>query len=159
MEKLLKRHLIWAEFDFKYSCPRYTIRLWIDAVFAILYTIISIVVIFMQKADMIVLSLNTLCLFRTFIHNTISASEVTDTRSVDSKCGRFNYYHIKAALIFGAALIYGLVWCCLKYSVVDWVIRVFASVALVVVLLDDLDELIIYAYGCTYIEDGGVLDG
>lgn len=152
MGKKFRRYLEWANFDIGEGKPRYKVRLWIDALLARAYTVFSVILIWIQAADMAVFGLNTICLFRSLIHNTLNASEITASRNVEEKHEQYSHYHVKVLILFVSAVLFGIVWILLgieKSANVGLLIKVFASIAIGIICLNDLEELVIYAYSAT----------
>lgn len=154
MGSLFKKWLLKVGFKIQSEKPQYKIRLLIEAISIIAYTIISIVLVCKQNASFIVLGLNILCVFRILIHNTINAS-ASKVRSKDRRKNisdnlqNFCYYHIKVAVMAVTEGILLIVFGCLlfeKGSNAPAVIKALAILALGLVCVDECDEKIIYAY-------------
>lgn len=142
-------YLIWANFTLGRDTPRYKKRLYVDALLAIAYAIISVVLIWLQKADMIVLGLNIICLLRVLIQNTISASEVTELKrkaGIQEKHEGNSHYHIKECVICVVFSITVVFWGALFIEPSNLFTKLLATIAILIVCCNDCENIVIYAY-------------
>ena len=158
-----KRYLKWFGFALEENA-RFGLRIWADSIAAATYSAVSIVLIVVQKADLVVLGLNILCLFRATINSTICASEVTNMirkADIESKCTVNNHYRTRGAVLLLSLLYTSLLWIILSFSksagqlyyeseagtALIWLIKAFASLAILFVLYNDLENNLVHAYG------------
>lgn len=144
-----KEHLIWANFDLGLQVPRYKKRLWIDSFAILAYTIISIEEIWRQNADMVVLLLNILCLFRALIKNTIDAADVTKLKSktqIEGNYVKHNYYHLRICITGVAFAMAAAIYATLFIESSNMVTKMLATLSILIVCINDIDNTIIYAY-------------
>lgn len=145
-----KAHLIWANFELGFDEPRYKRVLWIDSFTILAYTIVSIVEIWRQNADMIVLLLNILCLFRALLKNAMDAADATELKyktSIEGNHAKHNYYHLKVGMT-GIAFAMAVVICAALFiESSNMVTKLLATISIFVVCINDIDNIVIYAYG------------
>lgn len=152
--KFLKKYLAWAGFDLKEQKARFVIRLFFDFIAAVVYSGVSIWLIIVQQADLVVLGLNILCLLRAVISSTISASEVTNKSKnidIESNCEKNSHYHKKAEFLAITFFYATMVWAALLYegNESSILIKLFASLAIGTVLINDIENMIACAYNAT----------
>ncbi|MCI8370871.1 MAG: hypothetical protein HFI75_00455 [Lachnospiraceae bacterium] len=144
-----KAHLIWANFELRLDEPRYKIRLWVDSFAILAYTIISIVEIWRQNADMIVLLLNILCLFRALLKNTMDAADSTKLKyktPIEGNHAKHNYYHLKVGITGIAFAMAAAICAALFIESSNMVTKLLATISIFVVCMNDIDNTVIYAY-------------
>lgn len=162
--QLPKKYLVQVGFVLNEPRAHFVKRLFSDTLAAAIYSITSIVLIMIQKADLVVLALNILCLFRATMHNTICATKITDkSQSVGidkQKCAKY-YYHIKAAVLASTFFFDTLVFCIILYDKTFNIsdaspqnnftlfIKIFASIPIILVLCNDIENNLICAYDAT----------
>lgn len=149
-----KSYLEWAGFHIKELKPRFLVRICADAVAAMTYSFVSIAFIWIQKADLVVFGLNLLCLFRAMINNTILASEVTSKRKktdITQKQKTNKYYHVKAGFLMVCFVFSVVIWTILIYESNNTtiLIRFFASVSILLVLINDGENMAVCAYNAS----------
>lgn len=148
---LLKKHLTKCA-NLKLGCEsaRYSLRLTGNACLLLIYSMISIILLWLQSADLIVLGLNILCLFRSALTNTVNASEVNDSRSIDDiTINRYTYYHIKSAVTIVASVFAFIVWCSLVFEHNTLLTKVMATFMILLVCANDCEDIAIYAFKAT----------
>ncbi len=147
MDKLLKTYLIGRGFELKSVTFQYKVRLRCDFLVAIVYAIVSSILIVVQEADLIVLGLNILCSFRALISNTINASEVTkakESADINKRCS--SHYRDKAFILGTFSLMATVSWCLLLFDRSSLLVKGIAIIAVLVVFVNDTDNIVIYAY-------------
>lgn len=152
IDVLVQSYLRKVGFTIRNEKPKYVKRLWSDGIAAIIYSVVSIVLICFEEADVIVLMLNILCLFRATISNTISASQVTcrnDEVDIADQQGKvYKYYHLKATAYAAGFFFIVLAWVILLNSngESNILIKIYSSVAIGAVLLNDIENDFVCAY-------------
>lgn len=144
-----KAHLIWANFELGLDEPRYKRRLWVDSFAVLAYSLTSIVEIWQQNADMIVLVLNILCLFRALLKNTMDAADATKTKCktpINGNHAKHNYYHLKVGITGIAFAMASAICVALFIESSNIVTKLLATIAIFVVCMNDIDNTVIYAY-------------
>ena len=151
---ILKKYLRWAGFTLKAEKARFVVRFWMDMAVVTIYSVICIILIWIQQADGIVLGLNILCLLRAIISNTILASEVTkknEKSDIEEKREKNGHYHSKAlmmAVFFVIAVsVFVILW--YEKNSASFVIKFLAILAIAVVMLNDWEANIVYAYNAS----------
>lgn len=140
---------------------RFQCRLIIDMGVAFIYSFVSIFLIWKQTATLVVLILNVLCLTRSMIGNTISASEITlRARKIDieAKLERNSHFH-KKSIALAVAWVFLLTFIISSFidqvvvfsSFVDQMavsspVKTYASLTLIIVLLDDWERDFVNMY-------------
>lgn len=161
---LPKKYLIWAGFNLEYDKADYLIEIWVDIILATIYTGVSILLMWneaVDKEDLIVFGLNILCLGRAMINNFINAKEVTETRiNLQQRREGNSHYHLNLRAIGTFLFIALITWCILFFEENSSIlIRVFASLAMAVVLFNDYENNIVHAYHASIKQtdsDGGI---
>lgn len=149
-----KSYLEWAGFSIKALKPRFLGRISADAVAAMIYSFASVVLIWIQHADLVVFGLNILCLFRAIINNTILASEVTlksKNPDIAHKQKKNRYYHVKAGFLITCFVFSVVIWTVLLYegNNTTILIRFFASISILLVLINDSENMAVCAYNAS----------
>lgn len=147
-----KRYLDWVGFSIREKQAKFVKRLWGDGLAAVAFSGISIFLICSQQADKIVLMLNTFCLFRAMISNTISASQVTlrnDETDIVKENRKYVYYHIKATALIVSFIFIVIALVVLwsdKESNAGSLVKSFSILAIGAVLFNDLENDFVCAY-------------
>lgn len=150
-----KKYLEWAGFDVYEQKAKFVRRSFADVIVALIYSSVSILLIVMQQADIIVLGLNILCLFRALISNTVSASEVTIKKNqlsdIEKKHERNSHYHNKARILATLLFFIVIIWWVLIYekNFSTLLIKIFAGIAIFAVFLNDCEDNVVYAYNAS----------
>ena len=147
-----KSYLERVGFTIRENKAKYVKRLWGDGLAAVAFSVISIVLICFREADMIVLTLNILCLFRTMLNNTISATKITlrnDGVDIVDKNKNYVYYHVKAAVYAAGLICITVAWVSLFWSEgnSNLLIKLFSILPIIAVLFNDLENDFVCAYG------------
>lgn len=130
--------------------PRHSKILWTDAIVAFIYSAVSMILIWLDGADVIVLGLNILCLIRAIISNKLNEYD-TDTE-------KYNRYSIRIIIICMAAFYSIVVWCILMLEFIKaipismisiYILKIFTTIAILVVLGNDWEDIVIYAFSAT----------
>lgn len=151
----LRKYLISKGFTLKEEKPRCCFAILLDTIIAIIYTIISIGLILLQKSDILILILNLFCLGRALINNIIYASQLTkkikDADIENKHIVKNEYYHSRAkqlgiilAISFAGAFILKL-----EGNEKTAIIKLFACTASVAILWNDCQNNLICAYGAS----------
>lgn len=158
-----KKYLERVGFDLKAQKARFSIRLWVDTMAATTYSIVSILLIAFQKADLVVLGLNILCLLRATINSMICASEVTNRirgSDIEKKHTINNHYRFRAGILTMSFIYTTIVWSLLSFyeyigelyygsssdNVIISLIKVLTSIAILLVLYNDIENNLVCAY-------------
>lgn len=161
--RFLRKYLKRVGFDLKVQKARFSIRLWVDTMAAATYSFVSIGLIVLQKADLVVLGLNILCLLRATINSMICASEVTNRirgSDIEDKRTVNSHYRFRAGILTMAFIYTFIVWFLLSFfehmgklyyesssdNVIIWLIKIITSIAIVLVLYNDLENNLVCAY-------------
>lgn len=130
---------------------RFQSRLIIDMGVAFIYSFVSIFLIWKQNTTLVVLILNVLCLTRSMIGNTISASEITlraHKTDIEAKLERNSHFH-KKSIALAVAWVFLLTF--IISSFIDQIVfsspvKAYASLTLIIVLLDDWERDFVNMY-------------
>lgn len=149
-----RNYLEWAGFVLKEQKARFLIRIVVEIIAATAYSVISIALIAMQRADTVVLGLNILCVLRALLSNTVCASEVTiksQTSDIECKREKNSHYHIKAKLLTVFWLMIVITWTVLIYekNATTILIKIFASLSVGAVCLNDWENALVLAYNAS----------
>lgn len=147
MNELLRKYLKTRGFEIKNKVSQYKTRLRFDFFVALVYGTLSAVLICIREAELVVLGLNILCAFRALISTTISASEVTkqmEGAGIDKKCG--SHYRDKALLLGSFSFVAVVIFVLLIFDFSVLYTKVFASLAIGIVFLNDTDNIVICFY-------------
>ncbi len=146
-----KQHLQLLGFILEREKARFRGLLFFDVIVALIYSGCSIYLIAKQKADLIVLGLNILCLLRATINNAIKSSEITNkykTADIAQKVKNFSYYHIKTAVLASFFVSDVIVWVVLSSEPnnITELIKILTYIAIGLVWLNDWENASVYAY-------------
>lgn len=152
ISRAIKQYLIWAGFKLKNEEVEYKKRLICEGVCETLYSFISILLICLNEADYIVMCLNTICLIRVIIHNSIYAKETTkELKCLNQKLKTFSYYHIKMVLIIAATSAFAIITAVVSIRLWECgcEIKIFSTFVILCILYDNCEELAVYGYGAS----------
>lgn len=139
------------------NIPRHSKILWTDAVIAFIYSAVSVILIWLNIADIIVLGLNILCLFRAMISNKLSEYEIIESSDIENDFSKYSRYHIRIIIICIVTIYSILIWSIfvLKPTLVTTILEIgvliksSTSIAILVVLGNDWEDIVIYAFDAT----------
>lgn len=155
VSEICKNYLKWANFTLGQEVPRYNKILLADAIAALIYSVVSIFLIWKQEADEIVLGLNILCVIRTIISNKLSAFEITNSRTIDDRSGNYSHYHNEALSMCVVAVFSIIIWFLLILEYMNVIpasvtgmllMKITATIAILIVLGSEWEDMIVYAY-------------
>lgn len=110
ISRRIKRYLVWAGFKLRNNIAEYRKRLILEVICCTVYSLVSIILIFINEAETIVMWLNLICLFQVTIHNSIHASEIENKlEELNKKHKIFSYYHMKVAVIIAAMISFAII--------------------------------------------------
>lgn len=158
--EICKNYLKWVNFTLGRDTPRHSKMLWTDAIVAMIYSGVSVYLVWHQGTDVIALGLNILCVIRAIISSKLKAYEVVESRNIESGLGKYSHYHNKTIGMCVAAIFSTVIWLILvlnqikitNASVTDiQILKVFTTIAAIIVLVNDWEDIVIYAYEATVI--------
>lgn len=165
MEKIsekCKQYLKWANFTLGSETPRYCNILWSDAMFAFIYSAVSLVLIWIQGTDVVALGLNILCMFRAMLNNRLNEYKVVELSNIENNSIKYSHYHTEAIVICVAIIYSAVVWVVFMLNFIKAmslsssetiIIKIFTTIAILIVFASDLEDIIVEAFSatvCTY---------
>jgi len=149
IDKAVTSYLNHAGFDIFPERRKYLKRYVIDYTVATVYSALSMICLIIDKATLIVLLLNSLCLVRVIIKNAIKSSELTDW--LEKNCGhrmtgKYHYFH-NAVAQFTLCVVAAIIVIVMNCNTDKILIRILTGMIIIFVWLDDLESALINVLG------------
>lgn len=149
IDKAVTNYLNYIGFDILLERKKYLKRNVIDYIVATVYFVISMICLAIDKASLVVLLLNSLCLVRVIIKNAVKSSELTER--LEEKCGhkmtgKYHYFH-KAVVQFTLCAVSAIIVVAMNFNTDEILIRILTGMIIILVWLDDLESAFINVLG------------
>lgn len=149
LDKAMRWYLSQVGFNILLERKKYLKRNLFDIATSTVYSTISMICLIKDKASILVLILNGLCMARIILKNTIKSSELTDIlreKNNHKLVGKYHYFH-KGMVQITFCTFSLIVMIAMSFNMDEVLIKVLTALIIVLIWLDDLESACITMWG------------